>query len=79
MTPIVCNVKAFVDVDLHASYDVNKHLQVYLNVSNLFDASAPYDPTTYGGFNYNPAWAEDGIIGRYFKMGAEGYFLTDCA
>ncbi len=71
VTPIVCNVKAFVDVDLHASYDVTKHLQVYMNVANLLDASPPYDPTTYGGWQYNPAWAEAGIVGRYFKLGAK--------
>lgn len=73
-TPIVCKVKPFWDIDLHATYDLTRHFQFYVDVSNLFDRNAPYDPTTYGGYQYNPAWANNGIIGRYFKVGAKATF-----
>jgi iron complex outermembrane receptor protein len=73
-TIVQCKVKAFWDVDAHASYDVNKHIQLYLDVMNLFDRAPPYDPTTYGGNNYNPAWANAGIYGRAFKVGARVNF-----
>ncbi|MGI8840757.1 MAG: TonB-dependent receptor domain-containing protein [Caulobacteraceae bacterium] len=67
---IECNVKAFVDVDGHASYDINPHLQVYLDVMNILDTGPAFDPATYGAVNYNPAWSNSGIYGRAFKIGA---------
>ena len=61
--------------DLHASYDLPKDgWQVFANVINLFDAKAPYDPTTYGGFNYNPAWANAGIYGTTINIGIQAKF-----
>lgn len=73
-TPVQCKVKPFWDVDLHASYDVTKNIQLYVDVQNLVDRQAPYDPTTYGGDNYNSTFAGQGIIGRYFKVGARATF-----
>jgi iron complex outermembrane receptor protein len=73
-TPIRCSVKPFWDTDLHTTYQVTPHIQMYLDVSNLFGKPAPYDPTTYGGYDYNPAWANDGIFGRFFKVGAKATF-----
>jgi iron complex outermembrane receptor protein len=74
ITPVECKVKPFWDVDLHASYDFDRHFQFYLDVSNLFNKPAPLDAMTYGGDNYNPAWANDGIYGRYFKVGLKATF-----
>ncbi len=73
-TPVKCHVHSFTDVDLTASYAVNTHFTVYTNIFNVFDTKAPFDPNTYGGNNYNPAWAAAGIIGRYFKIGANFNF-----
>lgn len=73
-TPVVCRVKAFITVDLSASVNVADKFTLYGSVSNLLNVSAPYDSTTYGASNYNPAWANSGIIGRYFKMGAKVNF-----
>lgn len=70
-TPVVCRVKHFIDVDLTASLRVNENFKLYGNVLNLFNVSAPYDPTTYGGSNYNPAWASAGVLGRYLRVGAK--------
>ncbi len=74
-TPVACKVKSFTDFDLHVSYDLPKEgWQVFANVTNLFNAKAPYDPTTYGGFNYNPAWANAGIFGTTIVGGIQAKF-----
>ena len=74
-TPVACKVKGFLDFDLHASYDLPKEgWQVFANVLNLFDAKAPFDPTTYGGFNYNPAWSNAGIYGPMVTVGIQAKF-----
>jgi iron complex outermembrane receptor protein len=65
-----CTVKHFLSVDLNATVRVNDRFTFYTNVTNLFDAKAPFDPNTYGGNNYNPAWSASGVIGRYFRAGA---------
>ncbi len=74
VTPIVCRVKPFVDVELHGSHQLNKRVQLFFDIDNLFNTQAPFDPTTYGGYQYNPAWANSGIVGRYFKIGAKATF-----
>ena len=74
VTPIACKVKPFWDVDLHASYQVFSYLQLYMDVQNLADRRAPFDPTTYGGVDYNSTFANRGIYGRYFKFGVRASF-----
>ena len=68
--PEKCHVKHFIDVDLVASYAVTSKFAVFANIYNVANAKAPFDPNTYGGVNYNPAWSQAGIVGRYFKVGA---------
>jgi iron complex outermembrane receptor protein len=63
-----CRLASFTTIDLSARYNVNRNLQVYGSISNLFDKVAPLDPLTYGGMSYNPMDAS-GAIGRYFKVG----------
>jgi iron complex outermembrane recepter protein len=72
--PGPCKVKRFIDVDLNLNQTINDKLSVYANIYNVFDAKPPRDYATYGGYNYNPAWANQGIIGRYFKVGANVNF-----
>ena len=47
-----------------------------MNVINVFDASAPLNPANYAGAaaNYNPTWTQTGIVGRYFRAGANFKF-----
>ena len=73
-TPVSCFVKKFINVDLNLSADVNENLSVYANVLNVLDTKPPYDGTKYGGYQYNPAWANAGIIGRAFRAGAKVKF-----
>jgi iron complex outermembrane receptor protein len=65
-----CTVKHWIDVDLAASYKVDDNFTFYVNVVNALNAKAPFDPNTYGGNNYNPAWSSAGVIGRLFRAGA---------
>lgn len=74
LTPTQCHVKHFINVDLNASYDVSDQFTLYANVLNVLGANAPLDSTTYGGYQYNPAWAYSGIIGRSFRVGAKVRF-----
>jgi iron complex outermembrane receptor protein len=74
VTPVRCKVAAFWDTDTYTTYKITPHIQLFLNVLNVFNTQAPYDPTTYGGYNYNPAWANAGIYGRTFKFGAKAVF-----
>jgi len=71
---IQCDVKAFVDVDLTGAIKVTEHVGFTLNVLNVFNVKPPFDPNTYGGNNYNPAWGEAGIVGRYFRVGVNAKF-----
>lgn len=73
-TPIRCHVKAFVDLDMHLAYALNEHFTLYSNVKNVLDSKPPFDPVTYGGIGYNPAYAEAGIVGRYMEVGANVTF-----
>jgi iron complex outermembrane receptor protein len=67
--PEQCHVKHFIDTDLTVNYKVTDKFSMFANIYNIADAKAPFDPNTYGGVNYNPAWSNAGIIGRYFKVG----------
>jgi iron complex outermembrane receptor protein len=72
--PFQCKVKSFTYFNLAAGYDVTDNFQVYMNVNNLFDAKAPIDAATYGGYLYNPSWATAGAIGRFYKVGIKANF-----
>ena len=70
VTPILCRTKAFLDVDMTGEVRIGDRFSLYANVLNVFDVKPRLDPTTYGGYQYNPAWANAGIVRRYFRMGA---------
>lgn len=70
VTPIRCNVKSFVDVDLHGAIKATDNFTLYADVLNVLGEKAPFDPTTYGGYQYNSSWSQAGVLGRYFKVGA---------
>ena len=79
-TVVTCRVKHFIDVDLTGQLKINDQFTLTGSVLNVLGVSAPYDPSTYGAGsgsnagNYNPAWANAGIIGRYFRVGAKVKF-----
>ncbi|MEG3144982.1 TonB-dependent receptor [Sphingomonas sp. RT2P30] len=69
-----CSTKGFFDLDLVGEVKVNSKFSFYVNVINLFDASAPLNPANYAGNNYNPTWTQSGIVGRFFRAGANFKF-----
>lgn len=74
VTPAQCHVPHFIDVDLTASVQAADNFQLYANVLNVFDAKAPFDPAQYSGNNYNPAYAGQGVVGRFIRVGAKFNF-----
>ena len=71
-TPVKCRGPKFIVTDMTAGYQVNERLNLYVNVLNLFDKKAPFDPSAaYSLYQYNPAWASSGFTGRYFRVGAK--------
>jgi iron complex outermembrane recepter protein len=71
-TPIKCRTRHFIDVDATATYRVGEKLTLYVNVLNVLNAKAPFDPAAaYGIYQFNPAWAAQGFVGRWFRVGAK--------
>jgi iron complex outermembrane receptor protein len=69
--PIKCKVGAQWNADLTASYRVNDKFMIYANVLNFLDIKPRYDPSaTYSLYNYNVAWGQPNIVGRYMRVGA---------
>jgi iron complex outermembrane receptor protein len=66
-----CDVPDYLTVDLGGSVKVEDRFTLYFNVQNLFDNLPPYDDVTYGAHLYNPIQGGEGILGRYFKVGAK--------
>ena len=73
-TPVQCHVRRFINVDMTAAVKVNDQFTLFANVFNIFDAKPPVDYVTYGQNGYNPAWSQSGIVGRFYKMGANFKF-----
>jgi len=71
-----CRSKSFIDFDLVGQVKINDHFTFYVNALNLFNASAPLNPANYAGAaaNYNPTWTQSGIVGRFFRAGANFKF-----
>jgi len=71
-TPVKCRGPKFIVNDLTAGYQVNDKLNLYVNVLNVLNKKAPFDPSAaYSLYQYNPAWASSGFTGRYFRVGAK--------
>jgi iron complex outermembrane receptor protein len=70
--PVRCVGEETWNVDLTANYEINDHASVYVNVLNVLGIDPPFDPSAaYSIFQYNPAWAQANIVGRYFRIGAK--------
>ncbi|WP_300617208.1 TonB-dependent receptor [Dokdonella sp.] len=68
-----CRISSFTNFILSANWKATEQLDVYGTIDNLFDRTAPLDPRTYGGMNYNPA-DFSGVMGRYFQVNARYRF-----
>ena len=72
--PPNCRMASFTDVDLTGTYHVTDQIVLSAGISNLFDRKPPFDPINYAGVNYNPTYAQAGLIGRFFKVGVSVKF-----
>ena len=71
-TPVLCEAKATWNSDLTVRYQLNDTVNLYADVLNVLDTSAPFDPNAaYGLYGFNPAWASANIMGRYIRVGAK--------
>lgn len=67
--PSDCRMASFTDFDLTGRYDLTEKVAITGSVMNLFDKKAPFDPLNYAALNYNPTYAQNGVIGRFFTLG----------
>ena len=72
--PNGCKISSFTTLDLSTRWNVNKNLQVFGSIANVFDRVAPIDPLTYGTMSYNPM-DYSGAIGRFFRIGLKYQFM----
>jgi iron complex outermembrane receptor protein len=71
-SPVRCSIGAQWNVDLAVNYEINDNASVYLNVLNVFGIDPKFDPSAaYSIFQYNPAWGQANMVGRYFRLGAK--------
>lgn len=66
-----CRVKNYITFDLNAQVKVTDKFSFYANMLNVFDKLPPIDTVTYGAHAYNPVQGGEGILGRYFRVGAK--------
>lgn len=69
-----CSLSSFTTVDWFAKVEVGSNWILSGSVQNLFNRMAPFDPYTYGGLNYNPAFHQSGAVGRFFTFGVKYNF-----
>jgi iron complex outermembrane receptor protein len=66
-----CRVGSFTEFNLTSSYQLTPKIAVTASVENAFDRKAPLDVANYAAVNYNPTYAQDGAIGRFFNLGVK--------
>jgi iron complex outermembrane receptor protein len=69
-----CRVASFITFDLSGRLDIGEHMRLSGSVLNLLNKEAPFDPYTYGGTNYNPAFNQQGAVGRFLTVGLKYTF-----
>lgn len=67
--PANCRMASFTDFDLTGRYDLTDKIAITGSVMNAFDKKAPFDPLNYAALNYNPTYAQNGVVGRFFTVG----------
>ncbi|MDE8651713.1 TonB-dependent receptor domain-containing protein [Novosphingobium album (ex Liu et al. 2023)] len=71
-SPVKCKIGGQWNVDLSANVKVNDNFSLYANVLNVLGIDPKFDPSAaYSIFQYNPAWGQPNIVGRYFRLGAK--------
>jgi iron complex outermembrane recepter protein len=69
--PVKCEVGPQWNADLTATFRVSDKFSIYANALNFLNIKPKFDPSAaYSIFQYNPAWGQPNIVGRYFRVGA---------
>ena len=71
--PLNCHVGSYTQLDLTGRYAINDHFAITASVMNALDRKPPLDQADYAGAgaNYNPTWAQGGLIGRFYNLGVQ--------
>ena len=73
-----CHIPSFLTLDLNATFQASKNLQLKFSILNAFNKQPPIDVATYGNANsltsYNASLHQAGAVGRFFSMGANYAF-----
>ena len=69
-----CDSGTFLTYDLFGKVHYSDHFELTGSILNATNRMAPFNPYTYGGLNYNPAWTQSGAIGRFFTIGGRYTF-----
>ncbi|HEY1124632.1 MAG TPA: TonB-dependent receptor [Sphingobium sp.] len=73
--PVSCRTGAQWNVDLAFNFKLNSKFSLYANILNAFNIAPKFDPSAaYSIFQYNPAWGQPNIVGRYFRVGVKADF-----
>jgi iron complex outermembrane receptor protein len=64
-----CRTGSFADLLLAGGYQLNAQLQLIGSIDNALDKRPPVNLPSYAGVNYNPAYSQAGIVGRFFRVG----------
>jgi iron complex outermembrane receptor protein len=67
--PASCRMSSFTQFDLTGRYDLTEKIAITGSILNAFDRKPPLDPLNYAALNYNPTYAQGGIVGRFFTVG----------
>jgi iron complex outermembrane receptor protein len=74
-SPVRCSIGAQWNFDLAVNYEINENFSVYLNALNVLGIDPKFDPSAaYSIFQYNPAWGQANMVGRYFRVGVKADF-----
>ncbi|MGH8280246.1 MAG: TonB-dependent receptor domain-containing protein [Gammaproteobacteria bacterium] len=77
--PIVanCSVPAFWYLNLTGLWHIDNNWALTAGILNATNRSAPYDPIDYAGGAanaYNPTYAQQGAVGRFYQVGLQVTF-----
>lgn len=74
--PPDCEVPAFWYLDLTGLWHIDNSWALTAGILNATDKSAPYDPIDYAATaaGYNPTYAQQGAIGRFYQLGLQVTF-----
>ena len=72
--PPDCEMPAFWYVDLTGQWNINDNWALTAGILNATDKSPPLDPIDYAGNNYNPTYAQQGAMGRFYQLGVQVKF-----